>query len=445
MSAAANRAEKLEHQTDELTQPAATCIPGDQKAPLVIEVARGTGTNLGAISNHGTTPLMRAACDGLAGTVRALLDRGADVNAKRSDGFNALALAAFFGHAQVVWILLENSADLAATGRSETPPEMWADARGFFEIGDTLRNARVTEQVDGSSLSTAVIAESDRFSRPTENAKHQRVGDPSVGVEAAKIDEATDSEVRLAVRVAPVAEESTATLGGSTVDILPTDKPGPAQQEPVIEQPLRAVKTLPEIEDPPPLAVPRFHPGSAFVARIASSRKNLLALILAVLLGGGGIVAFRFPQIRRSWGEWRREVASDTTNLPTDPSNPVADSGTRVLSSVETPSAPETRPTSAPAANDIEKTPAGTFAATTSMSRPGPRARKHRAVSQTVTFKQATVAAEQSKPAPLSWETSRSRSVLSTPVGSANEVPSRQPPPLTIISGRPKSKVIQWP
>jgi hypothetical protein len=500
MSGAVTRAKKLEHGTHVFTQPAKTGIPGKLEARPVAEV-RVTEADRGSISDHGMTPLMRAACDGLAGTVQSLLDRGAEVNAKRSDGFNALALAAFFGHSQVVWLLLENGADLAATGSAETPPELWADARGFLDVGDILREARATKQVEASSPRTAVIDEPARFPRPAEEEKLRRAGGQGPEVEGSVM-ATTDSDTPLAMRPEPVAEESTEKKNESTADIFPSDKPEPAQVHPVIKQPPRASKTLLEITDPPPMVVPEFHPGSVFVARITSSRKNLVALILAVWLVCGGIAAFLIPQIRTSLADGRKEAVTKTTNLPTEPSSPVAGSGTNVSGTVETPPAATAESSIAPLSKDIDETRADIpinsrsvestsrfesaevlekgsagnataresesrahpnsstsadsrvleahennreFFAATSTSRPGARARKQRAVSRPVELKQQAVTDEQPKPAPLSVEMSRSRSVLSTPARSADEVSGSQTRPLSIISGKPKSKVIQWP
>jgi Ankyrin repeats (3 copies) len=481
MSGAAPRAEKLEDRTGAVTQR--TDYSGNQGAPPFIESARVSGTNLASISDHGMTPLMRAARDGQAGTVRALLDRGAEVNAKRSDGFNALALAAFFGHSQVVWLLLENSAHVSSTGRSNTTPDRWADARGFFEIGDTLREAGLTKQEETSYLSAAVIDESARFARATEDEQYQRAGDPADGVEAAEIDEITVSEDRLVISSATVMEEHTASKSELTVEISPTFKPEDAPQEPVRDQPQRAIKLLPEIDDPPPLVVPKFHPGSAFLARIASSRKSLVALILAVLLGGSAVVAFLFPQTRKLAGG---ATVSDTNSLPKGQDDRVAQPGTDVS---RTPPVTATEPTRAsdandvgetradrdaklpsegesntvskkdiaadsqsesrtyPSSNNLVSTPSGDIRdlAATSASRSGSRAQRHRALSRAVKLKPQTVAEEQPRPAPLSVETSRSRSVVSTPDANATEVPSSQSSPLGIISGKPKSKVIQWP
>jgi len=493
MSAAVTRSEKLEHSTNELTQEAS--IAGKLEARPTVEVTQVTEADRGSITDHGTTPLMRAACDGLAGTVLVLLDRGAEVNARRSDGFTALALAAFFGHSQVVWLLLENGADLAATGRSETTPEMWANARGFFDIADAIREARATELTQASSVNTVVIDESARFPRPAEKEKIQGAGDPVTSAEAAVIDEAPDSNATLSMKPAPMAEESSATRSESIVDILPTDHSELAQQQPVPERPLGAPRILPEIEDAPPLVVPKFHPGSAFVARITSSRKTLGALILVVLVACSGIALLLFPQVRKSLRERQAQAASNTSDLESN--NPVAESRTSASGTVEISSAPATEPPSPPAAKGIEETPADTptdskrvestsqvdsvgvsdnrsvetaaalgsesgthpvaddrvsvtsedkrDSAAASMSRTGTRTRKQRAVSRAVKFKEQTVAEEQPKPAPLSVETSRNRSVISTPAVNASEVPSIQSPPLGVISGKPKSKVIQWP
>jgi uncharacterized protein len=48
--------------------------------------------------------------------VKALLEKGADVNAKASNGATALALAAENGHAEVVKARLKKSADVDAIG-----------------------------------------------------------------------------------------------------------------------------------------------------------------------------------------------------------------------------------------------------------------------------------------------------------------------------------------
>jgi hypothetical protein len=210
------------------------------------------------------------------------------------------------------------------------------------------------------------------------------------------------------------------------------------------------------------------------------------------MLLGTGLVAFLFPQIRKSFGDRQTATVSNTTNLPTDPSYPVQQSGTNDSGTVQASIAPATKPTDAPTSNNLAEPPANQSvepparveaaavpekgivdstsdsepesrtqpssdnrvsdapedkheSSATTLPHSGTRARKQRAVSRAVKLKQQTVAEEEPRPAPLSVETNRSRGVLSPPVGAATEVPSTQPPPLSIISGKPKPKVIQWP
>jgi hypothetical protein len=640
MSAAVTRTDRVAHDTNEFTQRAESSVPVKLEAQPVVE-------------DHGMTPLMRAASDGSAGTVQALLDRGAEVNAKRTDGFNALALAAFFGHSQVVWLLLENGADLAATGRFETLPEMWADIRGFLDIGDTIREARELKQVEAPNPRTTVLAEPARFPRPADQEHFQAAGVPESGEEvsvtealdretpsvisrtvvqesessvidaasetspailpepvdedsqpsvivaaaeptlaiipepaddesqpsvihsasdseatlvrprapaddesqpsvivaaveptltimpepadeesqpsvihaasdpeatlvrpsasvneesqASRIDTASDPEITFLTTDAPFSQETIARRVEPLADIFPPDQPEQGQEQPISKPPVRVLKTLPEIEDPPPLEVPEFRPGSVFVSRITSSRKNLVALVLVVWLASTCIAYFLIPQIRKAFADGRTEAATKTNSLPAASSNAIAGSETGVSGSVETPAAATTESTNAPASNEIKEdaadsttdttanttnvestsrvdsvevsessavnavargsesrahstslTSAGNsvpearenkraFTEVTSMSRFAAPARKQRAVSRAAKLKQPTAAEEQPKPAPLSVEVSRTRSVLAAPARSASEVPVSQPPPLSIISGKPKSKVIQWP
>lgn len=60
----------------------------------------------------GWTPLMAAASEGKTAVIRILLDKGADIDAQNPSGTTALTIAARNGHAETVLLLLEKGADV---------------------------------------------------------------------------------------------------------------------------------------------------------------------------------------------------------------------------------------------------------------------------------------------------------------------------------------------
>ena len=75
------------------------------------------GADVNAKGNDGTTALMNAANnerDNSLDTVLTLIDKGADVNAKRNDGFTALMFASAKGNLDAVQALIDKGADLNA-------------------------------------------------------------------------------------------------------------------------------------------------------------------------------------------------------------------------------------------------------------------------------------------------------------------------------------------
>ena len=68
------------------------------------------GADVNAKDNNGGTALMRAAQEGQTDTLQALLANGADVNAKINDGGTALKKAKEGGHEEIVRILKEAGA-----------------------------------------------------------------------------------------------------------------------------------------------------------------------------------------------------------------------------------------------------------------------------------------------------------------------------------------------
>jgi ankyrin repeat protein len=74
-----------------------------------------------------TTPLILAAWNNHIDTVRLLLDRKADVNAKDITGWTALHAAAFGGHTEIMQLLLERGAVRSESRWVSYRPSRWAD------------------------------------------------------------------------------------------------------------------------------------------------------------------------------------------------------------------------------------------------------------------------------------------------------------------------------
>jgi ankyrin repeat protein len=113
------------------------CLIGHTAA---VKALLDKGAEVNPNHTNGWPPLMEAAFGGHAGTIRALLERGADVNAKDRTGWTSLMEAASKGHQEAVIVLLAYGADAKArnvhgwTALKVTP-------RGDTEIIKLLKGA----------------------------------------------------------------------------------------------------------------------------------------------------------------------------------------------------------------------------------------------------------------------------------------------------------------
>ena len=82
--------------------------------------------------------LINAARDGNTETVKALLAKGADVNAKDSLGYSALFCAAKGSHVDTLQALADEGADVNAKDMLGNTPLMWAAFQGRTETVHAL-------------------------------------------------------------------------------------------------------------------------------------------------------------------------------------------------------------------------------------------------------------------------------------------------------------------
>src|SRR5436853_78069 len=82
----------------------------------------------------GETPLLTAARTGRLGPVKALLARGADLNAREAKGQTALMWAAAEGHVEIVDALLKADADFRTPLASGFTPLFFAVREGRSDV-----------------------------------------------------------------------------------------------------------------------------------------------------------------------------------------------------------------------------------------------------------------------------------------------------------------------
>ena len=98
-------------------------------------------SKLGSGNSH--TPLTYASTMGLLGVVRRLIIMGVDVNASSGPRGNALCVASFIGHTEIVKLLLEMGADPNSLkhGWTHGSPVYWASSKGHGAIVRLLLDA----------------------------------------------------------------------------------------------------------------------------------------------------------------------------------------------------------------------------------------------------------------------------------------------------------------
>lgn len=106
-----------------------------------------------AYAQDQSDELFNAARKGDAATVKALLDRGVDVNTKFRYGATALSYASDKGHLEVVKLLLERKADANVKDTFyNATPIIWAAQKGHAKIVEALLDAGAEGKDDALSI-----------------------------------------------------------------------------------------------------------------------------------------------------------------------------------------------------------------------------------------------------------------------------------------------------
>lgn len=225
---------------------------------------------------HILTNALPEATDQLRGSVkrgrlevvRRLIERGADVNALRADGFTPLLLAVFFGHLDVVKLLVEHGADLTACTRFGTSAEMWAQARGFQEIIDYLHDYQEKSlQLANSSLQNGEWFKESLVAEPV-------IEEPTIPSALLQSNEDDDDDDDERTLVRPVINHESTTDESVAAKVL---------------------KDPPEIWDLVHENRNSFNPRAAFLSHLESSKARiaLLALLIVVIAGVIGFATMR--------------------------------------------------------------------------------------------------------------------------------------------------------
>jgi ankyrin repeat protein len=100
----------------------------------------GPGVYKAGVSSSDSSPMMWAAYEGKAESVRVLIEKGADVNMKDGLYHTALHIAAMKGHAEVVKVLVEKGVLVNATDIRHRTALHYASEGGYINIVKFLLN-----------------------------------------------------------------------------------------------------------------------------------------------------------------------------------------------------------------------------------------------------------------------------------------------------------------
>ncbi|MGO8945458.1 MAG: ankyrin repeat domain-containing protein [Syntrophobacteraceae bacterium] len=114
----------------------------EKEKNLILQALLDEGADVNAKDSSGGTVLMLASRNGYKEVVQALLDKGADVNAENSDGGTALMDASTNGHKEIVELLLARGANVNTEDIGGETASSHASMKGHKGIVKLLSRVR---------------------------------------------------------------------------------------------------------------------------------------------------------------------------------------------------------------------------------------------------------------------------------------------------------------
>lgn len=182
----------------------ALMLASENNQPEIVKSLIGRGADPNRQDNNGWTALLKAAYQGNAkcieilashtkleldrallvatlmerkDAVKALLDNGAEVDFRASDGRTPLILAAGKGNRDIVELLLQVGADASLTDQAGQTAQAVAAAKGFNDIAELLRHAPAPS---GTPVAVASPSASPEATSPASSGTSPSISDADI-------------------------------------------------------------------------------------------------------------------------------------------------------------------------------------------------------------------------------------------------------------------------
>ena len=110
------------------------------------------GADVNARKENGWTALMIAAQKDHPEVIKALINSGADVNAREENGWTALMIAAQKDHPKVIKALIDGGADVNLKNNDGATAQMIAANKGYFSLEKMLAESNSITEEDFKKL-----------------------------------------------------------------------------------------------------------------------------------------------------------------------------------------------------------------------------------------------------------------------------------------------------